>query len=378
MINVFIVLLLVVLTACSANDDYLQAQTLPPVTVPEGLDKEALGQIYQVPEGDGRLASGELAKPLPPTLSGRQRIADPRVQRYGNQSWVVLPKNAASTWSQLLIYLRSRRIQVVTKDPINATVDTGWIIEAAEPGTAVRYQIRLEGGLQSDLTEIHATNIKGNLQTVIRRSTQWPSIPEDTNHKNWMLKDIARSISSQRKQGDSIIASSISFPAKAVASTVAGEPIIEIAMDAGRSYASVLNALSDEESGFAVFEDSAAEQVIYFRENTVKKATQEKKPLTKRLVGFLGNIATAKTGRDNDAKHSLAQLLDNLPDEEAVNTLFPNRVSGQDKLGSRSGFLLVQRTVDGKQSIYVRDAYGRPLKPAKAKVLLDNIKQRLF
>ena len=362
------------LTACSSNDAYLEARTLPPVVVPDGLDNQALGQIYVIPKGDGRLATGEFAEPLPPTLASRQTIIEPRIQTFQGKSWLVVPKEASATWSQLLIFLQSRQISTLKQDPSAAIIETEWVNEAAEYNQAYRYQLHLEAGLQPELTEIHAVNIQGAVKSSIPANTVWPEYSESTSHELWLLQQIAKVISNQKALGDSLIASAISFAPKSISNSVEGEPVVDLLVGKERAYNVLLNSLND--SQFVTYDYDESAGVIYFNEDE----KQEKKSLTSKVTGFIYDIATVQFLK-NDSPYPLEDILSSLPNEEPVNALFPRVQQGASvrKLSGIPGYLLVLKQVEeNKQRLYLRDGYGRPLSSAKAKVLLDTIKKQLY
>lgn len=362
------------LVGCSSNDAYLKSKTLPPVVVPDNLDKDALGQIYVIPESDGRLATGEFAEPLPPTLSSRQTITEPRVQTFQNKSWLVVPKEASATWSQLLIFLQSRRVLSLKQDPSAAVIETDWMTEGANFGEAYRYQLRLEAGFQPELTEIHAINIKGDSRQTIPPTTQWPQQSESQSHQAWLLKDIAKAISNQPSLGDSLVASAITFPPKSVSTSINGEPVIELLVSKQRAYNVLLNSLNDSE--FVTYDYDETAGVIYFDEDK----TQEKKTLTKKVVGFIYDLATVQFLK-NESAYPLEEVLAKLPNEPSVAQLFPSVIARPDvkTLSGVPGYLLVLRSVnEQKQQLFIRDGYGRPLSSAEAKVLLDTVKKLLY
>jgi uncharacterized lipoprotein len=372
------------LASCTFTDErYLNANTLPPVVVPDGLDNETLGESYAVPEGDGRLATGELKKPLPPTLSSSQLITEPRVQTVGDASWLVVPKEAAATWSQLVIYLQSRQISIVKQDVFSALIDTSWITESAKSGTAFRYQLRLEPGMQPEFTEIHAVNMQGTYRDEISPNTVWKSRSDSQVHKAWFLKQIAKGLSQQKSVGDSLVASAIVFPPRIVSTSFMGEPVIDLTLNEERTNYAIANSLKENE--FTVFEENKSAGVVYFSES--KNSKKKKKKFLARLKSFLDRISSAKITKEGlvtnkSASADLDKMLAHLPNEAEVNALFPNRVLTEDlqELSNLSGYFLVQRSLgDGKkQRLHVRDAYGRLLEPAQAKELLDRIKQQLF
>ena len=375
---------LVMLVSCTTSDRYLNAKTLPPIVVEEGLDKEALGEIFTVPEGDGRIAAGELKQPLPPTLSSNQSLVEPRIQTIDNYSWLVVPKEASATWSQLLLYLRSRQINLVQQDVLNANVQTGWLSLSSASNDAVRYRIHLESAVQPGFTEVHVVNVQGvsNHSSSIKGS--WPQVSQNEAHATDLLKDMAKAISNQKATGDSLVASTISFAPKVVSSSVNGEPIVDVMLNAVRAKSSIATSLKENE--FEVFEENTTEGVIYFNVGKTSGKDGKKKPFLARLRNFIDRISTAKLtseglATNKDASDDLDQILANMPDEAEVNALFPNRAKAEPikRLSNLSGYFLVQRSIEqDHQRLYIRSPYGERVEPAVAKELLDSIKSQLF
>ncbi|ODS23068.1 hypothetical protein AB835_10705 [Candidatus Endobugula sertula] len=362
-----------VLVGCSSNDEYLQSPTLPPITVPDGLDDVALGQIYRVPAGDGRIATGELKKPLPPALAGNQRIAEPRLKSAGGKSWLVVPKEASATWSHLLLYLQSRQIHSVKQNIFTATIETDWIIESAPKGYGFRYQLRLEAGLQPDLTEIHVVNVKGKPTDVINSEGVWPEKSASDIHEQWFLKEIAKTINVQKSSGDSLIASSISLPKKVQATSVAGEPIIELLINRNIAYQALYNALNSP--SFVIYDQDQVIGVLHIDEGIKPKV--KKKSLLREVLSVLPGVDYEE--EEKVSPYSLSDILSNLPNENAVQALWrqPNNTGGE-ILPHVPGYLLVLKSTTNGQRAYIRDGYGRPLASSQSKLLLDTIKKQLF
>ena len=262
--RLLLVIVVLGLAACSSNGAYLQSKTTPPLQVPQGLEGEALGDLFVVPEGDGRIASGEFKNPFPPVLLGKQRIDTPKIRNFDGQSWLVVPRDAATTWSQLLLYLRSRQFATVQQNVLDASIETDWIVAATDPGTAVRYKLTLEPGLNSELTEIHVVNRVGSLSTPITAGQPFPAVSEDEIHEKWLLNELARNLDQQQIKGDSLLASSISFDASSRATSVNGEPVIRMTLSPRRAFDALLNVLSDQSNKYELYDTSASESIIYF------------------------------------------------------------------------------------------------------------------
>jgi hypothetical protein len=99
--------------------------------------------------------------------------------------------------------------------------------------------------------------------------------------------------------------------------------------------------------------------------------------------GFLGFLSAKQNARDNNkSPYSVEEIVTGLPNNPIVNELFfGDKKLVRDKpsrLSNVPGFLLVIKSHNGSQLLYLRDGYGKVLEAEVANNILDDIRLRLF
>ncbi len=361
---------LVWLTACSTNTDYLESSTLPPIDPPEDLDKDRLGELYPVPDLSDKRSPKKFSVPFPPTVGTQDDANVASWQTMSEQSWVLNAKAPATTWTQLLNFFQTRQIPVAKRDLSSATMTTGWFGEALQAGYLVRYQLRLEQGLQPDTTEVFITNQKTQASLPEFESEtlgqDFQSLA-DPNHGKWLADQLVAEFNKKNEGiGDSYLATTIDLPQKVRLTEHDGEPILSSIASEARLNRALSKAL--DENDLIVYGRDLAQDVYYF--NQIKEDGSW-------LNLFSWQVFQTPT---KERATPIEKVLARLPDESEVNALFPNaeQRKGQKKTSGLPGFLLVMRSQENKTTIYLRDAHGRVLPADEAIVLLDTIRLRLI
>ena len=352
--------LIVVLVGCATKSNYRDAQSLPPLKVPENLDKDTLGQLYSLP--DDAVAKHALSPvintPLPPGLNAHTRLVATKasVQALESQFWMTVPSPPAQAWSQLIRVLQALKQPIIKQDIASATIDTGWSAMGAAAQLAHRYQIQLQSGLQPEITEIHLVNKQAQAEAIFNnialasQTTQWPLESDNKTHERWFLGELTKALNAAVSNGgDSLLASRISLPAKVVLGSDVGEPVLEFATSRARAYAAISQSLT--QGAIQLYEQDAEQGVFYIPDGS----------------------ATAS----NRARYELKQILSALPDEVAVNRLFVGERNTK-TIPGLVGYLVVLHPFAEQYRVYVRDAYGRVLPEDKARELLNVIQQELL
>lgn len=364
-------LLLVVVSGCSTKSpDYLQSTTIPPLTVPEALDAERLGQLYRVPQQTGRKPN-DFKVPFPPSLGLQDDANIASVQRLGEQVWVLNAQLASTTWSQLVYFWQSRNVAIVKRDLDAATIETDWFEQAVQPGFAMRYRMRLERGLQTNTTEIHLSNDKRLLKDLERAPEIWAEGIQDRAHGNGLAKELIKVLNDTNTLfGDSYLATTIDLPEKIASDEVNQEPVLLVAnINQQRLANAVTRVLSQD--GFLTYEKDSSAGLYYFDQYEVRP---EKSGLLS-LISF-----TSDDGSNKKSPYDLDQVLANLHNSPEINALLPGRLEANaaNRLNNIPGYLLVMQQTRRGFSLYVRDGYGKKLPAAKAKEILESIRLRLI
>ena len=340
--------------------------------MPEGTSEDRLGQLYVVPQQQGVVLEGNKA-PFPPSVGVQDDANIASLQTLDQQFWVMNAKAPAVTWSQLLSFLRVRQIAVIDSDLSTATIQTGWFQQAVQPGYATRYQLRLERGLQTDATEIFITNEKASLADIAADSVthRHPSNQlQDRAHGLWFANEVVRVFNDPDiVVSNSYLANTINLPEKVRLTTLDQESVMYVTLDNDRLHRAIEKAL--DQNGLQAYGQDVQKFVYYFDEYQSDDSPSR----------WWNPFSWSSTGDSKrESPYGLNEILSQLPDEPAVNQLFPDVSTRQvdKKLVRVPGYLLVKREKQGKTTLYVRDAYGRPLTLNRSRELLDTIRLRLI
>jgi len=419
---------ILLLSACSTNTDYLEATSLPPITPPEGLDKDRLGQLYPVPEQVEKKPSKNVSVPLPPTLGVQEDANLASMQTMGDNIWVFNNRPPAGTWVQLLSFWKEKKVAVSRRDLTQATMLTDWFSESLQPGYQIRYRMRLEQGLQVNTTDIFVENEKRQTPTSLLNNRDSLELTEtnsleltetnsleptkikgielteikglesmkandleqdnvdriqvdepapfvstkDRTHSDLIIKQLVTNLNKVNSEvGDSFLAATIKLPQKVRLSELDDEPVLLSIATQSRLERAFSNALNQE--GFILYGHDKPQSVYYFGDQ--KKGSKRLSGLYDSVLNFLLEGFSASIN-----EQTLEITLLNLPDEPDVNRLFPD-VASRDtskKLSGNKGYLLVLRPRQEQTAVYIRDSAGRLLPTDEAIALLDTIRLRLI
>ena len=126
------------------RDDYLEAETTAPLMVPEGLLDTKIADALPIPP----IVEQPIIKvfprraPRPEVLVGRDFDAV-RIQRLGDQRWIVLGDAPEQVWPMTKQFLADNGVGVGREDPPSGLIESAWIVVVDEEyGDVVRTAIR--------------------------------------------------------------------------------------------------------------------------------------------------------------------------------------------------------------------------------------------
>ncbi|MEM9253977.1 MAG: outer membrane protein assembly factor BamC [Pseudomonadota bacterium] len=169
------------------SEDYKQAPEVPELRVPTGMDSDALGEIYVIPKVQESLVpAGEFEVPRPAPLVTGSGAEVVRIQRLGDEQWVLVELAPGQVWPQVRAFLSAAGMQVTSVDARAGIIDTNWLQLEGRP-MASRFRFRMEQGVQRGTSELHVLqmNQAGDGQT-------WPSVSDDLGQEADMLQAVAQ------------------------------------------------------------------------------------------------------------------------------------------------------------------------------------------
>jgi len=299
--------------------EYKTAQKLPPLDVPPDLTAPGRDSRYDVPES-GRGATtlsgyqaGRAQQPRAGAESILPAVEGVRVERDGDQRWLVVNQPPEALWPVLKTFWQENGLLIAREVPEAGVMETGWSENRAKiPDSWIRrtlgslieslhstaerdkYRTRLEpapgGG-----TEIYISH-RGLAEVYVNQEglqTAWQPRPGDPGLEAEFLRRLMVRLGVPQEEARAKLVSAQPAPARAELSTgEAGEPRLEVREPFDRAWRRVGLAL--DRVGFTV-EDRDRQKGVYFVRYVDPEAEAgEKKGLLSRLAFWRDDKAEAK------------------------------------------------------------------------------------
>ncbi len=332
--GISLILLLTVLAGCSwlnddegwfvdRRDDYLDAEQLPPLAVPEDMRSENLSDPFPIPEVAERSNPQYFPRrpPLPNALYADDTRREVRIQRLSDRGWLVVPEPPDTVWPKLKQFLAENGLQVVHEAPSVGRLDTEWfdVSDAARYRDVVRIvvqegrrdlglatgrerlRLRLEPGLQAETSEIHLRHENDSMAAPSAAElvslTDVSSVAAELESE--LLNEIGAYIASRvSEQTVSKVATNIAGAAKAqLDRNTSGQPVLRLRLDRERAWAAVGRAL---ENGAVEVTNADTDAGVYAVRVNEALFTGGEEP------GFFGRLL----GRNRSEVHDLTLKLD--------------------------------------------------------------------
>lgn len=225
------------------SDDYKKAQVEPPLRVPGGLDADALQEIYVIPPiTEDIMVTGEFDAPRPAPLVAGSTDELVRIQKLGEEEWMLVSISPGQLWPQVRGYLGARSMQVARVDARAGLIETGWL-QGADGGMGERYRFRIEQGVQRNTAELHVLQMfqAGDINS-------WPAASSNLENEHEVLLEIAQYIANNV---DTATVSMMAQQAISASGKVSmqensdGRPMIRLGLPYNRAWASLERALRD-------------------------------------------------------------------------------------------------------------------------------------
>ncbi len=299
------------------SDDYLDAISHEPLTVPPDLGLASIEGGVQVPSisPDAEARFYPDGPPQPEVLYGLREGESIRMQRLGERQWLLVPEPVSEVWPKFMQFLSEFGIRAEGEAPLYGQVATSWISVSESGGSPAqilirdsrgevptgsqdRFVFRLESSLRESTTEIHARH---QSDADLLEQREWPDASFDAALEGAIL------LESGRYLGSNLGASAVSLVgadvrARPKARIEYGEnqaPLLVLELDFERAWATVRLAL--DEAGAEV-EDLDREGRVIFASISKKKMLEGQAP------GFLSRMLRFGRGDTIQFKLLMAEL----------------------------------------------------------------------
>lgn len=369
------------------ENDYLKADNIPPLVLDQGLDKSALGELYPVPpitESDFGYESdpenNEIPRPLP--LSANLMEESVKIQRLGQQTWILMNVAPGEVWPRIRHFLNVNGLAVASADISSGVIETDWIQFKTDMSTYDKYRIQIDQGVQPETSEIHILHLSVPSGSNPSPTTTWPRTSVNPEREKWLLDELAATLASDTTEGGtSLLAQSIGGSAKANLGILRSEPIMRLKLDKQRALGTLAHAAKQE--GFTAYESNADQGIFYVH---YKKIDPEGPGWFSRKWSGIRNAkwVTAIFGQPEDERvrlkspYTLEELSANLPQGTAFDEAPLTDRKQEKTLPDAPGYLLVITGDEGDLVVRVRDPYGKRLEPRKAREMLTILRKNLI
>ncbi len=284
------------LAACSSLSvepkkiDYKSAGKLPPLEIPPDLTSPGRDERYVVPDVSPRgsatfsaYSTERSGKPASATQEVLPQIAKMRIERSGNQRWLVVAATPEDIWPTLKEFWQELGFIVDVELPEAGVMETDWAENRAKlPQDSIRaalgkfldqiystperdkFRTRLEKGAEPGTTEIYISH-RGMYETFINERqdrTMWQPRPADPELEAEMLRRLMVRLGSDEERAKTLLASASASEERAkLIRPPSGAGSLQLFESFDRSWRRVGLAL--DRVGFTV-EDRDRTKGIYF------------------------------------------------------------------------------------------------------------------
>jgi outer membrane protein assembly factor BamC len=267
-----VLLLLASLSGCSwltgedgyfrdRSDDYRKARVEPRLQVPAGLDSEALQDVYVIPPiAEDLRVTGTFEVPRPVPLIARESEEMVRIQRLGDEEWMLVAVAPGQLWPQVRAFLTNNNLQVARIEARQGLIETAWLQTTATPMDE-RFRFRLEQGVQRNTSELHVMQ-----QSQVGDISTWPEVSSDPARASEVLMAVAQYIASSTETAPVSMMAEKEIRASGKVSMLEdadGMPWIRLELAYYRAWASVERAL--RESDFSIRDLDRSSGKYYIR-----------------------------------------------------------------------------------------------------------------
>ena len=233
------------------SDDYRKARAIPPMKVPEGSNSEAIGDLYVIPVDKTDVLLGkEFEVPRPAPLVGDPEQNVVRIQRLGEEQWILLDGAPGVVWPRLRAFLISNHIGIEREDAATGLMETAWLTFKSDTTRREKYRYRVEQGIQRSSTEVYVQQLG-----YTKREGEEPPAPDwkpgstDPERETWMVKQLAEYLADTGEDSSvSLLAQGISTVNKVyLVRDAENVPAIDLRLPYERAWASLGRALEHAE-----------------------------------------------------------------------------------------------------------------------------------
>ena len=357
------------------ENDYLKADSLPPLVLPAGTNKEALGELYPIPPisaadfgYDATASDYDVPRPMP--LSANMLQDNVKIQRVGENSWILVNAAPGELWPRIRNFLNANNLSATRADLKQGIIETGWLQFKTDLNTQDKYRLQIDQGIQPETSEIHITHMSVPGATAPTQDPEWPAKSVNPEREKWLLDELAATLASDTTEGGtSLLAQGIggNTAAKAALGMYKNEPVMTLKLDKTRTMATI--AYAAKRDGFQLFDSDASTGMFY----VFYQDPEDAKPGWFKRFFHIGLHPKPIT-----SPYTLEKIAANMLQGDAFESAPYSARGDEKKLKDAPGYVFVVTGKSGDYLVRVRDPYGKRLRPKEARDLITKLRKNLI
>lgn len=284
----------------SKKADYRAVQPGRPLDLPPELSAPAKDDRYTVSEASSKGTTFSSYNAERAALKATTTAAEPevtvapvvpsndklRIERAGNQRWLVMPGTPAQVWPQIKRFVEGRGLVVKTESAELGLLETEWaekavyVPEAGIRGQLARalgslystserdkYRIRLEAGKEAGTTEVFVSHrgVEEIFVSADHTETRWQPRPSDPELEAELLVRLIRFVGVDEVKAGTIVAASKATGTGDRARFVESDNKLQVVVDERFDRAWRRVGLALDRNGFTVEDRDRANGLYYVR-----------------------------------------------------------------------------------------------------------------
>jgi len=230
--------------------DYLEAESIPRINVPDNLDSYIIDDLLVIPELVSAEGAPYLQVPRPRPLQGNpdQTVV---VQSMDERSWAVVDASVSQVWVRVRQYWLENDIDLTQESPESGLLDTSWFVKNDNEDTQEKFRVLVEPGFQDETAEVSLIHISVPQDEQVSDQLSWPEQSMDVEYASEILNEISVYLANEMRNYQastvSFLAGNISTEGRATLLTEDGINMLHLRADYDRSWAAVGRALDRAE-----------------------------------------------------------------------------------------------------------------------------------
>jgi len=283
------------------SGDYRHAVELPPITVPEDLDTDAIGQLYPVPPIPETAVREDFdSVPRPQALSENSIDEVIKIQQLGDERWILSNRDPSEIWPRARNILNRSGIPTAKAEAAQGILETVWLEFQGDQAYNHRYRFYIQPGVQMQSTEIKV--LHDQVSKELADKTAWPEESADDSREKDMVEILANALAGDLTSGTvSLLAQSIGGDQRVEFVTPAvADPYLLMRLDEERAWASLAYSLN--RGGFTTIDQDRSAGTFYV--NYTPPEDDKEPGFFKRMLGRGEKVLTInyqiKLGKSDD------------------------------------------------------------------------------